>query len=115
MCVVIFAGLPNGFTAACLLRFTKKGSIDGTILCHILMTIDKLDLMKRSEYPNATSFFLCDAHGSRLLFKFLTYINNQQNRWQGFLGCPNSPRRPQMILVFQALLKHCLKIQSHRY
>ena len=132
MCVVIFAGSDNWFTAAgidheaevigketdddffdkncgpgklfpggptmtykgidvpCLVRFTKKGSINGTILCHILMTIDKLDLMKRSDNPNVTPFFLCDAHGSRLSVKFLTYINNPQNRWRGFLGCPNA-------------------------
>lgn len=86
----------KGGKVPCMVRFSKKGSIDGIILRDILARIDELDLMERKLYPNITPFFLCDAHSSRFDIEFLIYILSEKTKWKGCFGVPNGTAKWQV-------------------
>ena len=62
------------------------------ILMRVLEKIDSLGIVKRgydeSIGQNYYPAIILDGHISHMGLSFLTYINDKNNRWGGYLVCP---------------------------
>jgi hypothetical protein len=76
----------NGKNIPCFIGASPKASITSTMLADMLRFMDDLNVFDRST--GITPFLLLDGHHSRLELPFLTYINDDKNKWNVCIGVP---------------------------
>ena len=88
----LFPGPPScyykGVEVPALVVFNESGGMDGEILTTIFKRLDKLKLYESDRENGVTPFVLLDGHQSRFDIDFLSYINDNEHKWNVCLDVP---------------------------